>query len=175
MAKERLCKCGKPLEQSRTEAGRVGRWPKYCSESCREVAYREKSPTTVYRLFDSDDRLLYVGATNGVKARFATHAATKEWWTTVEKVNLRHYPNRQQALVAEAEAIRREAPMYNMRTPKDVDSFPPPAGNPLLQLRIPQDLADWLEAKYPSRGEVAEYVRRVLAREKESEISSRSD
>jgi hypothetical protein len=37
--------------------------------------------------------------------------------------------------------------------------------SPLLQLRIPQDLADWLEAKHPSRGEVAEYVRQLLTAE----------
>jgi hypothetical protein len=41
--------------------------------------------------------------------------------------------------------------------------------SPLLQLRIPQDLADWLEAKYPSRGEVAEYVRQLLTAEQMKE------
>ena len=41
--------------------------------------------------------------------------------------------------------------------------------SPLLQLRIPQDLADWLEAKHPSRGEVAEYVRQLLTAEQMKE------
>jgi hypothetical protein len=41
--------------------------------------------------------------------------------------------------------------------------------SPLLQLRIPQDLADWLEDKYPSRGEVAEYVRQLLTAEQMKE------
>jgi hypothetical protein len=41
--------------------------------------------------------------------------------------------------------------------------------SPLLQLRIPQDLADWLEAKYPNRGEVAEYVRQLLTAEQMKE------
>jgi hypothetical protein len=44
--------------------------------------------------------------------------------------------------------------------------------SPLLQLRIPQDLADWLEAKYPSRGEVAEYVRQLLTAEQMKEAAA---
>lgn len=41
--------------------------------------------------------------------------------------------------------------------------------SPLLQLRIPQDLADWLEAKFPSRGGVATYVRQLLTTEQMKE------
>lgn len=44
--------------------------------------------------------------------------------------------------------------------------------SPLLQLRIPQDLADWLEAKHPSRGEVAEYVRQLLTAEQMKEATA---
>lgn len=44
--------------------------------------------------------------------------------------------------------------------------------SPLLQLRIPQDLADWLEAKFQGRGEVAEYVRQLLTAEQMKEATA---
>lgn len=132
--RERFCRCGKPLEQSQTVEGKPARWPKYCSDACRQAAYREDSPTTVYRLFDADGNLLYVGCTNGVKARFKTHQATKEWWTEVVLADLEHFPNRQQAIAAEAEAIRNEQPKYNAVTPIDVDSSP--VGTRLVRIMI---------------------------------------
>jgi hypothetical protein len=34
--------------------------------------------------------------------------------------------------------------------------------SPVLQVRIPQDLADWLEEYYPARGDVSKLVRELL-------------
>ncbi|MFD3762092.1 GIY-YIG nuclease family protein [Streptomyces sp. NPDC058622] len=38
------------------------------------------APTAVYRLYDAEERLLYVGITMNVKQRFADHQRLKFWW-----------------------------------------------------------------------------------------------
>ncbi len=39
--------------------------------------------TAVYRLYDADETLLYVGITYDTKTRFADHKVNKEWWPDV--------------------------------------------------------------------------------------------
>lgn len=74
-----------------------------------------EAPTALYRLFDGDGVLLYVGITDGVKARFAQHAATKPWWPEVARKTVEWHPTREAAAVAEAQAIRAENPARNVQ------------------------------------------------------------
>lgn len=73
-------------------------------------------PTTLYRFFDADQRLLYVGVTLNRRQlrRWSEHAGTKDWWTDVASTTVTHYPSRDQALRAEADAIRSENPLHNI-------------------------------------------------------------
>ncbi|GAA0897782.1 GIY-YIG nuclease family protein [Pseudonocardia zijingensis] len=71
-------------------------------------------PTFLYRLRDSTGRLLYVGITDNVRARMTAHARTQPWWSDVADVAVETHPSRQAALRAEAEAIRDEAPLWNI-------------------------------------------------------------
>lgn len=70
-------------------------------------------PTTVYRLFDEDLRLLYVGVAGNPGRRFEQHSIEKPWWGDVAHVRLRHFDTREAALDAELEAIRKENPLHN--------------------------------------------------------------
>jgi predicted GIY-YIG superfamily endonuclease len=71
----------------------------------------------LYRFFDYDGRLLYVGITYDRATRFESHAQTSKWWkeadhgsTTVEWLE-----SWRAAEVAERFAIRDERPLWNRR------------------------------------------------------------
>lgn len=85
--------------------------------------------TTLYRLYDVDDALLYVGISSKWFARMAQHATEKGWWDDVVTVKRQAFPGRTEALAAEREAIRTERPRYNVRgraVDKQVSTtFPP--------------------------------------------------
>lgn len=68
----------------------------------------------LYRFFNDDDELLYIGITLNVSSRFRGHARDKPWWTEVHRITLEHYADRPTVLVAEAAAIRAEKPRYNV-------------------------------------------------------------
>ncbi|QLJ01510.1 GntR family transcriptional regulator [Streptomyces sp. NEAU-sy36] len=69
--------------------------------------------TALYRLFDTDDRLLYVGISSEPKARMRDHAAEKSWWGDVATRDFEWFDSRQEAAEAEIEAIRNEQPLHN--------------------------------------------------------------
>lgn len=71
-------------------------------------------PTTLYRFFDENDLLLYVGISGNPGRRFAQHAGDKPWWNQVALSTMEHYDDRESALRAERQAIRNECPQYNV-------------------------------------------------------------
>ena len=84
--------------------------------------------TTLYRLWNADHALLYVGITDDLDARLQQHHDDKEWWSEVDQVSTEELPSRRRALEAESRAIFWEQPRYNV-------------------LGSPRYSADW-EAKY---------------------------
>lgn len=73
--------------------------------------------TVVYRCFDSDDDLLYVGCTSNWPARLVMHASSPDstWWSyRVAKVKVSLAPSRAAGLAAERDAIRAEKPRCNV-------------------------------------------------------------
>ena len=70
--------------------------------------------TTLYRYFDSDDVLLYVGITQRDGQRHREHAKNSDWFSLVKTHTITRFPNRQDALEAEAFAIATENPLYNV-------------------------------------------------------------
>lgn len=69
---------------------------------------------TLYRLFDSEDNLLYVGVTFMLGNRLYEHSK-KHWWPDVARRELVMFENRREALEAEREAIRTEDPRHNIQ------------------------------------------------------------
>lgn len=69
----------------------------------------------VYRFFDRDGVLLYVGLTNHLPGRIREHQESKSWWRHVTRVTVDHYPTRTDAAQAEDCAIRAEHPRYNIK------------------------------------------------------------
>jgi predicted GIY-YIG superfamily endonuclease len=70
--------------------------------------------TYVYRLFDNEGRLIYVGCTHDPEARIAMHR-NKAWWAPqIDRIKIKVFPNRQAAIEAEAKAIQEENPRWNI-------------------------------------------------------------
>jgi hypothetical protein len=69
----------------------------------------------LYRLFDADGVLLYVGISYSAIARFAQHKAAKSWIGDVCTVTIEtHDVSRSEIEAMEAAAIRSEKPRYNV-------------------------------------------------------------
>lgn len=106
---------------------------------------------SLYRFFDADDRLLYVGITTSGSARLAQHSRDKEWFSTVSRATFEHFATREDALAAEKAAIKAERPAYNLR-----HSLAPPVPPGYLSIpeaaaymRVDADvLTRWVEAGY---------------------------
>lgn len=70
--------------------------------------------TAIYRLYDADERLLYVGITSNTAQRFARHGAIKPWWHSVSRRDVQWIATRYEALAAERSAIFSERPRWNV-------------------------------------------------------------
>jgi len=70
--------------------------------------------TSLYRYFDADEALLYVGITSRRTGRSLQHAGEKAWWGEVARATWEHFDTREQAADAERRAIRDEQPAHNV-------------------------------------------------------------
>jgi len=79
------------------------------------------APTHLYRHFDAEGNLLYVGISLSAVARLEEHKAqSKEWFNSIAKVTIERFPTRKLALKAELRAINEENPRYNVVGNKDL-------------------------------------------------------
>lgn len=72
-----------------------------------------EAPACVYRFFDNDGDLLYVGCTIS-PSRIEHHRFIKAWWTQITNITVEHYSTRREALDAELTAIHAEFPRFNV-------------------------------------------------------------
>lgn len=71
-------------------------------------------PTDLYRHFDVAGNLLYVGISFSAINRFSQHKYGSEWSKKVSKITIEKYESREDALIAEAQAIHKEKPKFNI-------------------------------------------------------------
>jgi predicted GIY-YIG superfamily endonuclease len=71
--------------------------------------------THLYRLFDKEDRLLYVGISKKVFNRINEHMNEKSWASEIAREEVTRFANRGEAMDAEIEAIKKEQPLYNIQ------------------------------------------------------------
>lgn len=85
----------------RVESGLLADWQKPSPETC------------VYRIYDVNDVLLYVGITNNLTIRWSEHKS-KPWWRAAgNHYDVRWYPTRATAAMHEKHAIMTEHPKRN--------------------------------------------------------------
>lgn len=70
-------------------------------------------PTALYRHFDADGALLYVGISKNVEARFKSHSDQAIWAQFAASHTGEWLPSRRDALAAESRAIEAERPLFN--------------------------------------------------------------
>jgi GIY-YIG catalytic domain len=70
---------------------------------------------TLYRFFDAEDALLYVGLTINPGKRFEKHRATKPWWEDVARIVMERHADIAALRAAERVAIKTEKPRHNIR------------------------------------------------------------
>lgn len=88
----------------------------------------------LYRMFDGQGHLIYIGMTSDLSRRCAEHN-TKPWWPLVEWITVQQdFPDRAALAVAEAAAIAAEHPFFN----------------------IEYNLSGWLQGNTPSWGNPSE-------------------
>lgn len=69
--------------------------------------------TALYRFFDIEGSLIYVGISMNLPARFYQHERLSPWMTETSKITVTWYPTREAAMTAEFAAIETETPKYN--------------------------------------------------------------
>jgi hypothetical protein len=73
----------------------------------------EGGTAVVYRFYDGEGSLLYVGCTVRPAVRLRAHQRRQPWWDEVEDSEIIWYPDMDQAADAELRAIHSERPVYN--------------------------------------------------------------
>ena len=71
----------------------------------------------LYRHYDKDGTLLYVGISSNALRRLAEHRDNSAWFCDIHSVTIEHYETRQEVLEAEAKAIHLENPLHNVQRP----------------------------------------------------------
>lgn len=71
-------------------------------------------PTQLYRHYDKDDNLLYVGISLSAYERLSQHNIHSEWAKTAVKMTTERFDNKTSALNAERVAIVTEKPLFNI-------------------------------------------------------------
>jgi hypothetical protein len=87
----------------------------------------DDAQTALYRLFGDDDALLYIGIARYFGRRWHQHALAQPWWPEVKRQTVDWHPSREEALRAEAAAIRTEFPRHNVvhNGPRPEQAAPP--------------------------------------------------
>ena len=71
-------------------------------------------PTVLYRHWDAEGRLLYIGISHDAERRLREHRQCSPWAPQIAKVEMVEYRSRPEAARAERNAIRAENPIHNV-------------------------------------------------------------
>lgn len=121
-----------------------------------ERVHPADAPTDLYRWFDAEGRLLYVGISVSAAERAAQHRAHKSWWAEVANMTVEHFSCRAEAQERERLAITGEKPTHNINynTPRRTHTASPrpprPAPVPCKDPGCVKDAtaAGWCSAHY---------------------------
>lgn len=69
--------------------------------------------TSVYRHYDSDNILLYIGISQDFLSRTFMHKRSAHWWRQIATIKVEHFSAREDAEIAEKLAIIKERPIFN--------------------------------------------------------------
>lgn len=84
----------------------------------------------VYRCYDADDQLLYVGVTTDMRQRHTEHAGQKEWYSEVARIETEEFDSGDEAAEREMVLLTHERPRYNSPTARRYTAHLRPAREP---------------------------------------------
>lgn len=98
---------------------------KTCGDRCRQQRKRKSDHPIdwllykehwLYKMYNSERTLLYVGVTSNAWVRLEGHMKEKKSWTdNISSITWQRYPDKPSALEAETKSIVTELPVYNIR------------------------------------------------------------
>lgn len=88
------------------------------TDNIKKEQERIKNFQYLYRHFDKNDNLLYVGVSLSVLQRLSQHKTCSPWFHKIAKITMESFNDRTSALAAEKTAIIKEHPIYNKYRPK---------------------------------------------------------
>lgn len=110
------------------------------------MSHRPNSePTALYRLYDSNDALLYLGISYNPEVRWEQHQNEKHWAHLVVRTTVEWYPTRRAALAAEARATAVEKPLHDSSWRTSAVDERPQWLDPEGQRRVVEGLAAEIE------------------------------
>jgi predicted GIY-YIG superfamily endonuclease len=140
-----------PLHLQGPKPGRPSRNGLTSKQSLTTPLVQQPGPTRLYRWYDADDRLLYVGVTVNLADRQNSHAKRSSWAVFAARSTVETFATRDLAEAAEAEAIEVERPLFN-----SVHNDTPEARQRLVVYLLEKDRLDLLApARIPSPRAVA--------------------
>ena len=71
------------------------------------------TPTDLYRHFDSNGTLLYIGISLSTLNRLGQHKDNSHWFNSISNITIEKFNTREEALLAEKDSIINEKPYYN--------------------------------------------------------------
>lgn len=79
----------------------------------------------IYRHFDREGTLLYIGTTANLFQRMLGHSRNSHWHDQIATITLEHCSSKKEAFRLEAEAIYKESPLFNVRSqdPKSIEEL----------------------------------------------------
>jgi predicted GIY-YIG superfamily endonuclease len=77
-------------------------------------SHLERLPHVLYKMYDDERRLLYVGISANLGKRLDRHMRDKLWFQQIAYIAVTHYATRTECLLAERHAIVSERPIHNL-------------------------------------------------------------
>lgn len=114
-------------------------------------------PVSLYRLYDEEGVLLYVGVTSNLWQRLRAHAG-RDWWNKVARTTVEWIATREEGLKAEARAIEDERPLYNIHPTPSYALPKPHRGRERLTRQDGTALKQLRERQLLSRTKAAEKI-----------------
>jgi predicted GIY-YIG superfamily endonuclease len=101
-------KCGSVIGRAQLSDG-----PE-CDRVC-DACVLKHDDWVVYRYFDEDGAILYIGCTNDQFGRMEQHRMSSPWWHEVRSFTAERHSTQAEARASESSAIYAEYPLYNVR------------------------------------------------------------
>lgn len=112
----------------------------------------------LYRHFDKDGRLLYVGISLSAMDRMRQHKCKSSWFPEIANMTIQVFPNKKEAINAEREAIINEKPLHNIRGTKEHKA------KEKKIMEVNKSAKSWREMKGWSQAHLANVLTKKLGR-----------